>query len=681
MIFVLISLLIILISCFELNKNNDNFNNILKYLNANLENENNNFNQIYSTSETYLNKIRSQENYLKFIKDINNNFYYPLNKKKSSLFFNLLPLNNLINNNNCYSYHLIVGNNINIYLLCINNNYNLISLYNLTTDEQYSKNVIKIPILLDLDFSFPIHISFSAFDEEQTKIYIFNNQIVYSILLKFNYLLDNITISNIKNFTIPNFPEGNDINENLLYLSTTLYHANRYIIYGYATGEIKVYLIKDKSKDDYISIRTSFNLHKTINKIYQTQGYLFVVTDNKKKINVLSLLGSNSLLVNCYNFNEIIYLAFDHKKNWLYVLDIKGNIVIKELVLSISKAYTNTCNNIYYLQLPKDIVQRHTKLNKKMNLVMTKDLNTIYIIGFNYLSFINSKFILKNYLLYNQNNKINYLEHSDNIFIKDSMTFLLANYNKKILIYEIRVINNEDLKKDNKEKNNKTNNKETTIYNTIDDNTGIVECNGNYICKLLFNSVTNNKYTINTLYVTCIIIIFSTVYHCNKNRNEKRKFKTFKEDNFNNKTNNNKLSEMLKKIKNMEKFENFADYKKRQRENDKNKNLNSNKFYDDDNDELYKDYDGDDDDDNINENEKEQNSEEFLEKAYHNYVSDMLKKEKKKKFNNDFNISDEDENNINSYENNTGNRNTNRFEERKDQSSQEDSEDGRLNTD
>ena len=289
MIFVLISLLIILISCFELNKNNDNFNNILKYLNANLENENNNFNQIYSTSETYLNKIRSQENYLKFIKDINNNFYYPLNKKKSSLFFNLLPLNNLINNNNCYSYHLIVGNNINIYLLCINNNYNLISLYNLTTDEQYSKNVIKIPILLDLDFSFPIHISFSAFDEEQTKIYIFNNQIVYSILLKFNYLLDNITISNIKNFTIPNFPEGNDINENLLYLSTTLYHANRYIIYGYAKGEIKVYLIKDKSKDDYISIRTSFNLHKTINKIYQTQGYLFVVTDNKKKINVLIL--------------------------------------------------------------------------------------------------------------------------------------------------------------------------------------------------------------------------------------------------------------------------------------------------------------------------------------------------------------------------------------------------------
>ena len=687
MIFVIFPLFIILISSFEFNKNGDNFNNILKYLNANLEYENINFNRIYSSSEKYLHKIRSQENYLKFIKDINNNFYYPLNKK-SSIFFNLLPSNNLINNENCYSYHLIIGNNINIYLLCININLDLLSLYNLTSDEQYSKNVIKIPFTLNLDFSFPIHISFSAFDEEQTKIYFFNNKNIYCIFLKLNNLLDNITISNIKNFTLPNSHlsshnsiKNDDINNNLIYLSTTLYHSNRYIIYGYSTGEIKVYLIKDKSKDDYISIRTIFNLHKTISKIYQIQGYLFVVTDNKKKINVLSLLGSNSILVNCHNFNEIIDLVFEYKKNLLYVLDNKGNIIIKELVLSISKAYTNTCNNIYYLKIPKYIVQRHTKLNKKMSLVMTKDLNTIYIIGFNYLSFINNKFILENYLLYNQNNKFNYLENNDNIFIKGNMAFLLANYNKKLLIYEIKTINDENIKKDNKEKNNKTNNKGTTLYNTIDDNSGIVECNGNYICKIFFNSVTNNKYTINTIYLTFIIIIFSTVYYFNTNKNDKRKFKTFKEDNINNKEiNDDKLSDMIKKIKNMEKFENFSDYKKRQRENEKKSNLNENKYFDDVNDELYKDYDGDDDEDDLNENEKEQNSEEFLERAYHNYVSDMIKKEKKKKYN-DYDMSeDEDENNINNFEN-SGNRNPNKFEERKDQSSQEDSEDDRLNTD
>ena len=700
MIFVIISLLVIFISCFVLNKNDNNFNNILTHLNYILVTENENYNKIYASSEKYLKKLRNQEDYLKFIKDINNNYYYPLNKKKNSLYFNLLPIPNLINKENCFSYHLIVSNSKNIYLICINNVYNLLSLYNLTIQEQFAKKIIKIPLSLSLDFSFDIHLSFSAFDEEQTKIYIFNNQLVYSILLNFNFILDNITIANIKNFTIPKSDlttENNtnnsksiskkvndieyDINENLIYLSTTLYHANRYIIYGYSTGEIKVYLIRDKSKDNYISVRTTFNLHKTINKIYQIQGYLFVVTDNKKKINVLSLLGSNNILINCYNFNEIIDLVFEYKKNLLYILDNKGNIIIKELVLSVSKAYTNTCNNIYYLQIPKYIIQRHNKLNKKLSLKMTKDLNTIFIIGFNYISYINNKFILENYLLYNQNsqfNKINSLEdYNNNIYIKGSMTFLLANYNKKILIYEIKNTNNEDIKNDNKEKN-KSNNKETTIYNTIDDNSGIVECNGNVVCKMLFNSITNNKYTINTLYITCIIIIITTVYQCNKNKNEKKRGKTFKEDNFNfnNKNNTDKISEVLNQIKSMGKFENFADYKKRQRDNDQNNiNTNSNKYFEDDNDEKFKDYYGDEDDDE----DDKGNSEEFLEKTYHNYVSDMLKKEKKKFEDDNDDVSD-DENNVNNYEKN--NRNINRFEERKDQLSQEeDSEDGRLNTD
>ena len=334
MIFVIISLLVIFISCFVLNKNDNNFNNILTHLNYILVTEKENYNKIYASSEKYLKKLRNQEDYLKFIKDINNNYYYPLNKKKNSLYFNLLPIPNLINKENCFSYHLIVSNSKNIYLICINNVYNLLSLYNLTTEEQFAKKIIKIPLSLSLDFSFDIHLSFSAFDEEQTKIYIFNNQLVYSILLNFNFILDNITIANIKNFTIPKSDlttENNtnnsksiskkvndieyDINENLIYLSTTLYHANRYIIYGYSTGEIKVYLIRDKSKNNYISVRTTFNLHKTINKIYQIQGYLFVVTDNKKKINVLSLLGSNNILINCYNFNEIIDLVFEYKKN------------------------------------------------------------------------------------------------------------------------------------------------------------------------------------------------------------------------------------------------------------------------------------------------------------------------------------------------------------------------------
>ena len=97
MIFVIISLLVIFISCFVLNKNDNNFNNILTHLNYILVTENENYNKIYASSEKYLKKLRNQEDYLKFIKDINNNYYYPLNKKKNSLYFNLLPIPNLIN--------------------------------------------------------------------------------------------------------------------------------------------------------------------------------------------------------------------------------------------------------------------------------------------------------------------------------------------------------------------------------------------------------------------------------------------------------------------------------------------------------------------------------------------------------------------------------------------------------
>lgn len=680
MIFLLISLLIILISCKVINNNDDYFNFILKYLNRNLKNDNYNLKKIYTSTEKYLQKQKIQEDYLKFINDINSNYYYSLNKKKNSLVLNLLSSNTLINNNNCYSYHLFIGNDDNIYLLCINNKYSLLSLYNLTINEKMSKSIINIPVSLSLDYSLPIYLSFSSFDEEQAKIFIFNNQIVYTLYLKINYFIDSFTVSNIKKLIIPisdiltNLRINTNIDNNLIYLSTTLYHGNTYIIYGYSTGVIKVYLMNDKSKDDNISIRTVFNLHKNINKIYQIQGYLFIVTDNRRKINVLSLLGNNNILVNCYNYNDIIDLVFEYKKNLLYILDNNGNIMIKELVLSNSKQYTNICNNIYYLQIPKYIVEKHKKLNKKMKLIMTKDLNTIYVIGFNYLGFINNKFFLENYILYNQNNKINILQDNENFFIKGDMTFLLTNYNKKILIYKIKNINNENIK------DNKTFYKESSLYNSIGDSLKDVECNGNIICELLFRSIIKNKYVINTLYILCIIIIFSIIYHYNRNKIDKRKIKTFKEDNYDKKEKNNKLYEM---IYNLRKIQNYSYHKKTNKENGYINNSKKNKYLED-YDEEYKEYYGDDDEDyndnELNENDKEQKSQEFFEKPYHKYDKDIknIKKKEIIKYIKNFEMSEDDEyNNIN---NNFEKPILNTIKERE-ISSQEDSDYGTFNTD
>ena len=87
-------------------------------------------------------------------------------------------------------------------------------------------------------------------------------------------------------------------------------------------------------------------MNQKIYKIYQIQGYLFIINENRKKIRILSLLGSNNILINCYSFNEIVDILFDYKNNLLYILDNKGTLIIKELSLSVSKAYTNTCNSI-----------------------------------------------------------------------------------------------------------------------------------------------------------------------------------------------------------------------------------------------------------------------------------------------------------------------------------------------
>ena len=264
------------------NISNDNAYVSIKF---GLDQEKNNFEKIYQSSQEYLTKLENQKSYLTFIQNINDEFYRSLNRNYNSLQLQLLPsLDFLQYGNNCVSYHLIIGIKCK-YLLCLNNKYNLLSLYNITSDKNNSALIKNISINITLNYSYPIHVSFSAFDEEQTKIYIFNNNYIFSLLLKFNYRLDDIMLFSIKNFTINNTIINAD-NE-LIYLSTTLYHGNRYIIYGYSNGKIFIYLIRDKTnnlENNYVSIRTVFNLHKKIDKIYQTQGYLFVVTDDRKKL-------------------------------------------------------------------------------------------------------------------------------------------------------------------------------------------------------------------------------------------------------------------------------------------------------------------------------------------------------------------------------------------------------------
>ena len=640
--------LIILISCLDVNNTKNDFDNTIEPLYKHFEKEINNIDTLNLSIEQYIKELINQKEYINFVRNINNNYYYSIQDTKSSLDFETASLNDSINTKNCIYKYLLIGEK-QISLLCINYLYNSLSLYDLSSKDGINNTkIFQVPLSLNLNYSNYVQVSFSAFDEEETKIFIFNDDKIYSIHLRLNYSLDSFKLSYINNFTIVNYTNDN---KNLIYVSTTLYHGNRYMIYGYKNGECKIYFLRDKFNDSYISPRTLFKMKHEIYKIYQIQGYLFIIDKNRKKIRILSLLGSNSILVNCYSFNDIIDIAFDYKNNLLYILDNKGNIIIKELALSVSKAYTNTCNSIYSLQIPNYIIQNNNHSKETLKLVMSKNTNIIYIIGKNYLGYINDKFELENYIIYNQNNVL----ANDIIFSKGNINYLITNYENEIIVYKI-----EQIKKEQKTTEKSNYKKEKTLYNIIDDNSGVVDCNGNLICKLLFNSFTNNKYVINTLYLTCLIIIISTVYYFKQNPSGKKNYKTFKEDDLDNNEKGNKFSKMFEKMKNIKNFEMFSEYKKRQRNNNIN---NAQEEYKD------KDYYGDEDDNDNDGNEKEED-EEFLEKAYRNYVKGMMKK----KMGEDEEMEEEyeEEEEMDNYMDNNQGNNGNKFEERKGHSSDED---------
>ena len=641
--------LIILISCLNVNNTKNNFDNTIEPLYKHFEKEINNIDNLNLSIEQYIKELINQKEYINFVRNINNNYYFSIQDTKSSLDFETVSLNDSINNKNCIYKYLLIGEK-QISLLCINYLYNSLSLYDLSSKDGINNTkIFQVPLSLNLNYSNYVQVSFSAFDEEETKIFIFNDDKIYSIHLRLNYSLDSFKLSYINNFTIVNYTNDN---KNLIHVSTTLFHGNRYMIYGYKNGECKIYFLRDKFNDSYVSPRTIFKMKHEVYKIYQIQGYLFIIDENRKKIRILSLLGSNSILVNCYSFNDIIDIAFDYKNNLLYILDNKGNIIIKELALSVSKAYTNTCNSIYSLQIPNYIIQNNNHSKETLKLVMSKNTNIIYIIGKNYLGYINDKFELENYIIYNQNNEL----ANDIIFSKGNINYLITNYENEIIVYKISQI-----KKEQKTTEKSKAKKEKTLYNIIDDNSGVVDCNGNLICKLLFNSFTNNKYVINTLYLTCLIIIISTVYYFKQNSSGRKNYKTFKEDDLDNNEKGNKFSKMFEKMKNIKNFEMFSEYKKRQRSNNIN---NAQEEYKD------KDYYGDEDDNDVNDGNEKEEDEEFLEKAYRNYVKGMMKK----KMGDDEEMEEEyeEEEEMDNYmENNQGN-NGNKFEERKGHSSDED---------
>ena len=227
-------------------------------------------------------------------------------------------------------------------------------------------------------------VSFSGFEEDNSVIFLSNNE-VFIIVLQINFSEGNIYIPIIQKFPIELL---NQTNSKMIFYDIVNYHLNRYLVLGYNTGEILVYLCKTNS----ILLKTHITFPSKIDKLFLQQGLLLIVS-NSNKLTVLTLLGGNSILIVCNNYYPILDLIYDHINSILYILDIKGRLIIKNFKVNINKVYSNECETIYQIFIPKYSI----KNIEDIKLIFVK--GDFFINGKNYLGYLNKKFELENYFV------------------------------------------------------------------------------------------------------------------------------------------------------------------------------------------------------------------------------------------------------------------------------------------
>ena len=589
---------------------NDNLTNKIKNI---YEKEYYLFNEIQEISLNHINKLTKYKKYYDFINGLSYSFSLSDNPSKT---INYLNSKNQIIVDDCSYFHSVQIKHLkeNKHLLiCINKNFSLISFYNISESNFNYLSSVKLNIAVDINNT---QISFSGFEEDNSVIFLSNNE-VFIIVLQINFSEGNAYIPIIQKFPIELL---NQKDSKMIFYDIVNYHLNRYLVLGYNTGEILIYLCKTNS----ILLKTHITFPSKIDKLFLQQGLLLIVY-NSNKLTVLTLLGGNSILVVCNNYYPILDLIYDHINSILYILDIKGRLIIKNFKVNLNKVYSNECETLYQIFIPK---YSRNNIND-IKLIFVK--GDVFINGKNYLGFLNKKFELENYFVRSD------LISKEKIFNDGKIFYFYSIYLNKFIIYKIDLNKFKNkVNKSTKEKdNNKKQNENVDLYNDFKP----VECNGNILCSILFNTYTNNKNTTFYFYILAVLIVVLSVYFYNKRRqNDLLRYKEFEENRIKgNQETNNKLQEMLGQIKHLEKFENYEEYKKRERKNynqeeEKNPYSNFN-----DNEIQYHGDDDDDDEDELNEELRylNQNDSDQM-KAYHDYVNQMNKKEENRMRHNNY---------------------------------------------
>ena len=597
----------------------NNMSDIENIVNANLtnkiidkyENEFDLFNEIQEISLNHINKLTKYKKYYDFINGLSYSFSLSESPSKN---INYLNSKTKILLDDCTHFHSVQIKHLkeNKHLLiCINKNFSLISIYNISESNFNYLSSIKLNLELNIKNT---QVSFSGFEEDNSVIFLSDKE-VFIIVLQINFSEGNIYIPIIQKFPIELL---NQTNSKMIFYDIVNYHLNRYLVLGYNTGEILVYLCKTNS----ILLKTHITFPSKIDKLFLQQGLLLIVS-NSNKLTVLTLLGGNSILIVCNNYYPILDLIYDHINSILYILDIKGRLIIKNFKVNLNKVYSNECETIYQIFIPKYSI----KNIEDIKLIFVK--GDFFINGKNYLGYLNKKFELENYFVRSD------LVSKEKIFNDGKIFYFYSIYLNQFIIYKIdlnKIKNKNDTSKE-KDKNKKENTN-IDLYNDFKP----VECHGNLLCSILFNTYTNNKNTTFYFYILAVLIVVLSVYFYNKRKqNDLLKFKEFEENRIKgNQETNNKLQEMLGQIKHLEKFENYEEYKKRERKNynqeeEKNPYSNFN-----DNEIQYHGDDDDDDEDELNEELKYLNQDDSEQmREYDNYVNQMKKNdEKRMRYNN-----------------------------------------------
>ena len=367
----------------------NNMSDIENIVNANLtnkitkiyENEFYLFNEIQEISLNHINKLTKYQNYYDFINGLS--YSFSLSDSPSKI-INYLNSKTQILLDDCTHFHSVQIKHLkeNKHLLiCINKNFSLISIYNISESNFNYLSSIKLNLELNIKKT---QVSFSGFEEDNSVIFLSNNE-VFIIVLQINFSEGNIYIPIIQKFPIELL---NQTNSKMIFYDIVNYHLNRYLVLGYNTGEILVYLCKTNS----ILLKTHITFPSKIDKLFLQQGLLLIVS-NSNKLTVLTLLGGNSILIVCNNYYPILDLIYDHINSILYILDIKGRLIIKNFKVNVNKVYSNECETLYQIFIPKYSI----KNIEDIKLIFVK--GDFFINGKNYLGYLNKKFELENYFV------------------------------------------------------------------------------------------------------------------------------------------------------------------------------------------------------------------------------------------------------------------------------------------